>query len=334
MTAASTSKTISIVIPAYNEEDSLRPLRAAIKAAIDGKLDYEVVLVDDGSKDRTREVAREIAKEDPRFRLVALAKNTGETAAGWAGMREARGDLVCIMDADLQNDPVDLPKMVALIGEWDVVCGWRKKRGDGDNVIRRVSSRVANWVRNALSSENIHDSGCTYRVFKRECVEGLQLFKGMHRFLPTLFKAQGWKVTECEVANHPRQFGVSKYRRLEPGVPRVLRLARRPLDAEPLDSPRDRRAHGPGIRWSRRHRSVARGRERNGPRRRAREQCHPRGGELIRGDLSHSRRDRPRLRRAFAQNEIPLGASGVFAYNPGASKLGAQEDPRIVVDFL
>lgn len=202
---------VSIVIPAYNEEDNLRPLRAAIKEAIDGKIDYEVVFVDDGSKDKTREVAREIAKEDPRFRLVALAKNTGETAAGWAGMLEAKGDLVCIMDADLQNDPKDLPKMVALIGDYDVVCGWRKRRGDGDNIIRRISSRVANWVRNALSSENIHDSGCTYRVFRRECAQGLQLFKGMHRFLPTLFKAQGWKVTECEVANHPRKFGVSKY---------------------------------------------------------------------------------------------------------------------------
>jgi glycosyltransferase involved in cell wall biosynthesis len=203
--------TVSIVVPAYNEEDNLRPLRAAIQEAIDGRLDYEVIIVDDGSRDRTREIAREIAKEDPRFRLVALARNTGETAAGWAGMREARGDLVCIMDADLQNDPKDLPKMVALVGEFDVVCGWRKKRGDGDNIIRRISSRIANWVRNALSSESIHDSGCTYRVFRRECVDGLQLFKGMHRFLPTLFKAQGYRVTEVEVANHPRRFGVSKY---------------------------------------------------------------------------------------------------------------------------
>jgi glycosyltransferase involved in cell wall biosynthesis len=202
---------VSIVVPAYDEQDNLRPLRDAIKAAIDGKLDYEVIFVDDGSKDRTREVARAIAAEDPRFRLVALAKNSGETAAGWAGMRDARGELVCVMDADLQNDPADLPRMVALVGEWDVVCGWRKKRGDGDNLLRRLSSRIANAVRNALSSESIHDSGCTYRVFKRECVDGLQLYNGMHRFLPTLFKAQGFRVTEVEVANHPRQHGVSKY---------------------------------------------------------------------------------------------------------------------------
>jgi glycosyltransferase involved in cell wall biosynthesis len=203
---------VSIVVPAYDEQDNLRPLRAAIKEAIDGKIDYEVIFVDDGSKDRTREVAREIAAEDARFRLVALAKNSGETAAGWAGMREAAGDLVCVMDADLQNDPKDLPRMLEKLGEgWDVVCGWRKRRGDGDNIIRRVSSRVANFVRNALSNENIHDSGCTYRLFKRSCVDGLQLYAGMHRFLPTLFKAQGFKVTEVEVANHPRKFGESKY---------------------------------------------------------------------------------------------------------------------------
>jgi glycosyltransferase involved in cell wall biosynthesis len=170
-----------------------------------------VILVDDGSTDGTREVARAIASEDPRFRLVALARNSGETAAGWAGMKDARGDLVCIMDADLQNDPRDLPRMLERVGEFDVVCGWRKNRGDGDGIVRRVSSRIANFVRNALSNENIHDSGCTYRVFRRECMDGLQLFKGMHRFLPTLFKAQGWKVTEVEVANRPRHAGKSKY---------------------------------------------------------------------------------------------------------------------------
>ena len=212
---------VSIVVPAYNEQDNLRPLRAAIKEALDGKIDYEVIFVDDGSRDRTREVAREIAAEDARFRLVALARNSGETAAGWAGMKEARGELVCVMDADLQNDPRDLPRMIEKIGEltgepgeprrWDVVCGWRKRRGDGDGIVRRVSSRIANWVRNALSNENIHDSGCTYRLFRRDCIEGLQLYTGMHRFLPTLFKAQGFKVTELEVANHPRRFGTSKY---------------------------------------------------------------------------------------------------------------------------
>jgi dolichol-phosphate mannosyltransferase len=202
---------VSIVVPAYDEQDNLRPLRAAIKEALDGAVDYEVIFVDDGSKDRTREVAREIAAEDPRFRLIALARNSGETAAGWAGMKEAAGELVCVMDADLQNDPRDLPRMLEKIGEFDVVCGWRKRRGDGDGIVRRVSSRIANGVRNALSNENIHDSGCTYRVFRRECIDGLQLYKGMHRFLPTLFKAQGFKVTEVEVANHPRRSGKSKY---------------------------------------------------------------------------------------------------------------------------
>jgi glycosyltransferase involved in cell wall biosynthesis len=199
------------VVPAHDEQDNLRPLRIAIKEALDGHVDYEVIIVDDASRDATRSVAREIASEDTRFRLVALARNSGETAAGWAGMKEARGELICVMDADLQNDPRDLPRMLERIGEFDVVCGWRRRRGDGDGLLRRVSSRIANAVRNALSNETIHDSGCTYRVFRRECIEGLQLFAGMHRFLPTLFKAQGWKVTEVEVANRPRHSGRSKY---------------------------------------------------------------------------------------------------------------------------
>ncbi|MEK7269649.1 MAG: glycosyltransferase family 2 protein [Planctomycetota bacterium] len=203
--------TLSIVVPAYNEEDNLRPLCDEIRAAIEGKYDYEIIFVDDGSKDKTADVARALATEDPRVRLVKLAKNSGETAAGWAGLLEAQGDLLCVMDADRQNNPSDLPGMAALVGEWDAVCGYRKKRKEGDSIVRRISSRTANWIRNRLTRESIQDAGCTYRVFKRECIAGLQLFNGMHRFLPTLFRASGWKVTEVEVVNRPRVAGKSKY---------------------------------------------------------------------------------------------------------------------------
>ena len=205
----------SISVPAFNEEDNLRPLHAAI-ASVAEKLGaaWELILVDDGSKDRTWEVIEELHTKDPHVRGVKLRFNCGETAASEAGMRIARGKYVVTMDADLQNDPSDLPLLLETIerGGWDMVTGTRvKTRAHGDHIIRRISSRVANRVRNWLSDEQISDAGCTYRIFRRECLQRIKFYKGMHRFLPTLFRMEGFKVTEAEVKHNPRHAGVSKY---------------------------------------------------------------------------------------------------------------------------
>jgi dolichol-phosphate mannosyltransferase len=213
MTETATAPEISIVVPCYNEQENLRPLLAEVHSVLDpvGK-PWEMVITDDASKDGSWDEMRAIAREDPRLRVQRNRRNSGETAASWAGMRSARGRVVVTMDADLQNDPKDLPRFLDALKTFDVVCGTRvDSRKEGDSFIRIASSRIANWVRNKLSSESISDAGCTYRAFKRECIEGLQLFKGMHRFLPTLFKLQGYTVTEIAITNRPRIHGESKY---------------------------------------------------------------------------------------------------------------------------
>jgi glycosyltransferase involved in cell wall biosynthesis len=208
-----TQPELSLVIPCYNEQDNLRALLAAIRAAADPlALAYEVVITDDCSRDNSWAILKELAAEDRRVRAQRLAFNCGESAASWAGIKAARGKYIVTLDADLQNDPKDLPKFLEALKQHDCVCGTRvKARGEGDNFVRVASSRIANWVRNKLSGEQIADAGCTYRAFKRECIENLKFFKGMHRFLPTLFKIEGHTVTEIEVTNNPRFAGRSHY---------------------------------------------------------------------------------------------------------------------------
>ena len=204
---------ISLVIPCYNEESNLRELIKAIRAAAEPlNISYEVVITDDCSKDKSWDILKELAQADPRIRVQRFAFNCGESAASWAGLKAARGKYLFTLDADLQNDPKDLPKFLEALKKSDCVCGTRvKARGEGDNFIRVASSRIANWVRNKLSGEQIADAGCTYRAFKRECIENVKFFKGMHRFLPTLFKIEGHTVTEIEVGNNPRYAGQSHY---------------------------------------------------------------------------------------------------------------------------
>jgi len=204
---------LSLVIPCYNEQDNLRPLITAIRAVVEPlKLSYEVVVTDDCSKDKSWEILKELAASDPRVRAQRFAFNCGESAAIWAGLKAARGQYLLTLDADLQNDPKDLPKFLGPLQRFDCVCGTRvATRGQGDNFIRVASSRIANWVRNKLSDENISDAGCTYRAFKRECIENLKFFNGMHRFLPTLFKLEGFTVTEVAVTHHPRFAGQGHY---------------------------------------------------------------------------------------------------------------------------
>jgi glycosyltransferase involved in cell wall biosynthesis len=203
---------ISLVIPCYNEAGNLRELIAAIRAAADPlDLPYEIVITDDCSTDNSWDILKELAG-DPRIRAQRLARNSGESAASFAGMKAARGKFIVTLDADLQNDPKDLPKFLDALKTHDCVCGTRvKARGEGDNFLRVASSRIANAVRNKLSGEQITDAGCTYRAFKRECLDDLKFFRGMHRFLPTLFKIEGRTVTEIEVAHNPRFAGRSHY---------------------------------------------------------------------------------------------------------------------------
>jgi glycosyltransferase involved in cell wall biosynthesis len=204
---------LSFVIPCYNEEGNLMALITAIREAVEPlKRPYEVVITDDYSKDRTWELLKHLAAGDPRIRAQKFAFNCGQSAALWAGMRAAGGRVIVTLDADLQNDPRDLPKLLAALEKFDCVCGSRvAARRQSDGFIRVASSRIANLVRNTLSGENVSDAGCCYRAFKRECIADLKFFKGMHRFMPTLFKIEGFTVTEIPIAANRRHAGRSNY---------------------------------------------------------------------------------------------------------------------------
>ncbi|MDP6438437.1 MAG: glycosyltransferase family 2 protein [Candidatus Brocadiia bacterium] len=201
---------ISVVIPAYNEEESIGACLDEVLRVMNGAgKPYEIVVVDDGSTDRTRAVLKERKESLPELVIVGFESNCGQSAAFDAGFKSARGAVVVTMDADLQNDPEDIPKLVELTGEWDMVCGWRETRHD--SLVRRISSRIANGVRNALTGESIRDVGCSIRAMRAECLRGLKLYRGMHRFLPTLVRLDGWSVTEVPVGHRPRRWGRTKY---------------------------------------------------------------------------------------------------------------------------
>jgi len=203
---------LSVVIPVYNEEASLPLLWPELRSVLEGAaIDFEVLFVDDGSRDRSAEIIRALRDSDPRVRLVRLKTNAGETAATDAGLRAAQGRLVVTMDADLQNDPHDIPAFLRHLQQWDAVTGWRVNRGAGDSTLRRLSSRIANGVRNWILADAIRDGGCTFRAFRRECLRGLVLYRGAHRFIPTLLKMRGYRVLEVPVRHRPRRFGQSKY---------------------------------------------------------------------------------------------------------------------------
>jgi dolichol-phosphate mannosyltransferase len=201
---------LSVVIPIYNERENLVPLEEKLNETLAGlNLDYEVVLVDDGSRDGSAELIGKLQKQNSRLRLIRFSENSGQSAAFMAGFRAANGRIIVTMDADLQNDPADIPLLLEKIGEFDVVCGWRHERNDP--WIKKISSKVANAVRNQLSQETITDTGCSLKAFRRECVAPLVLFNGMHRFFPTLMKMEGFTVTEVKVRHHCRLHGQSKY---------------------------------------------------------------------------------------------------------------------------
>jgi glycosyltransferase involved in cell wall biosynthesis len=199
-----------VVVPVYNEEENLPILVPKLLEVLKGlRKTYEVIFVDDGSSDGSWGALREMATLYPSIRILKFKANRGLSAVLMAGMKEARGDILVTLDSDLQNDPADIPKLLRELDHYDMVTGWRQKREDP--WLKRISSRIGNTVRNRLSGENIHDSACTLRAFKRECMQEIWAFNGMHRFLSTLVKMRGYRIIEVPVAHHQRKFGKSKY---------------------------------------------------------------------------------------------------------------------------
>jgi glycosyltransferase involved in cell wall biosynthesis len=204
---------LSIVIPVYNEVDSVNTLHQAIRNALqDMPDDWEVVYVDDGSTDDSLHSLEEIERSDPgHVVVVALRRNFGQTAAIAAGIDNAQGEIICLMDADLQNDPSDIPMMVDKIDEgYDVVSGWRKNRQD-KFVTRKIPSQVANGLISQVTGVHLHDYGCTLKAYRREVLTGFRLYGEMHRFIPAYAYSVGAKIIEVPVKHHARQYGKTKY---------------------------------------------------------------------------------------------------------------------------
>ena len=201
---------LSVIIPVYNEEENVTPLTTELMEVLNNlNKSFEVIFVDDGSTDRSLAILKELQKKFRDIRIVKFRRNCGQTAGFDAGIRAARGEVIVTMDADLQNDPHDIPRLLEKIGDFDAVCGWRQKRND--NFIRRISSRIANGVRNKLSGESIRDVGCSLKAFRSVYAKKMKLFTGMHRFFPTLIKMEGGRVTEVPVNHRQRTFGTPKY---------------------------------------------------------------------------------------------------------------------------
>jgi glycosyltransferase involved in cell wall biosynthesis len=217
-----TDKTaVSIIIPVYNEEESILLVWQSVRRACEslGK-PYEVIFVDDGSRDKTFDILKRIYQEDARVKIIRFRKNFGQTAAMAAGFEYARGEIIVSMDGDLQNDPSDIPTLLAKIGEdCDVVCGWRQNRQD-KFWTRRVPSVVANWMIGRVTGVKIHDNGCSLKAYRASVIKSVVLYSEMHRFIPAMSTLAGAKITEIVVNHHPRRFGKSKY-----GIGRVWRVA-------------------------------------------------------------------------------------------------------------
>jgi len=197
-----------VVIPVFNEEDNVEGVQAELHAALATLGEpYELLFVDDGSKDRT---AERVMLSDS-VRLIRFEKNAGQSAATYAGANAARGEIVAFIDGDLQNDPADLPKLINALRKENVhlVCGYRAKRKD--TIVKRITSRVANFVRSRFTKDGIRDTGCSLKAMRRECVHALVPFSGMHRFIPALVKGAGYRIIEMPVNHRPRVAGVSKY---------------------------------------------------------------------------------------------------------------------------
>lgn len=213
-------KDLSLVIPVYNEEENLRPLAGEIRAALAPTgLDYEVILIDDGSRDRSFDCMRELCAEDDRLVAVRFRRNYGQTAAFAAGFNEARGRVIVTLDADRQNDPADIPRLLDELDKgYDVVNGWRANRQDGF-LLRRLPSKIANWLIATTSGVHLRDRGCSLRAFRAYVVDDLHLYGELHRFIPEMVNFAGFTMSEVPVNHRPRLAGESKY-----GISRTFRV--------------------------------------------------------------------------------------------------------------
>jgi len=205
MTGTTNAPAVSVIVPVFNEQENMSILQSELKTAL-GEIDHEIIFVDDGSSDRTVE---RIAT-GPNIRVIRFQKNTGQSATIYAGLQAARGATAVLIDGDLQNDPADIPRLLAEIERGaDLVCGYRVKRKD--TVVKRLTSRIANAVRSRFTKDGVRDTGCTLKAMRRECVSAVVPFKGMHRFIPALVKGAGYRLVEIPVNHRPRRFGQSKY---------------------------------------------------------------------------------------------------------------------------
>jgi len=211
---------LSVIVPLYNEEDSVGPMYEAIVEAVAPlKLDYEILFVDDGSVDGTFARARDLAKEDPRLRVITFRRNYGQTPAMAAGIDNARGRILVTMDGDLQNDPSDIPGFIEKMDEgYDIVVGWRHKRQD-KLITRKIPSKIANWLIGKVTGVPIKDNGCSLKAYRADVIQKIPLYSEMHRFIPAMTSIAGTRVAEIKVKHHARQFGVSKY-----GLSRIYKV--------------------------------------------------------------------------------------------------------------
>jgi glycosyltransferase involved in cell wall biosynthesis len=212
---------LSVIVPVYNEEDSLPHLQQAVHAALDPLgLTWELIYVDDGSKDKSLDVLKDLLNGDPEHvRVVVFRRNFGQTAAIAAGIDHARGEIIVMLDADLQNDPADIPMLLQKLDEgYDLVSGWRKNRED-DALKRNLPSHMANWLISQVTGVHLHDYGCTLKAYRREVITGFRLYGEMHRFIPVYAHAFGAKIIEMPVRHHARKFGQAKY-----GLERTLKV--------------------------------------------------------------------------------------------------------------
>lgn len=204
----------SVVIPIKDERDNLTPLTERVLKVLSAREEsktapFELVYIDDGSSDGSSELLDQLQQTYPAVRVLHFDRNYGQSSAFDAGFKHSTGELVITLDGDLQNDPADIDKMLPLLQQFDLVCGWRTSRND--NLVRKLSSRIANAVRSAVTGDRVHDTGCSLKIFRRAVVDKLQLFTGMHRFFPALALMHGFSVTEIPVSHHPRAHGTSKY---------------------------------------------------------------------------------------------------------------------------